>query len=329
MASFLSPDTAQGRAITWWIDELERRTNGQVTVETHWDASLLGAEEIRDGVRDGRVDLGNLSYAYTPSDFPLTSLVEVPFLGSNLPAQTVAQNELYAQNEAFRAEWEQNQGIRVMSFVGVPPALTGTKEPVTTVDWYRGKTIRASGAFIPALEAIGSNPAAIPVPETYEAMQRGTVDAYGSLILDVITPLSLHEVGPHVHDPGLGHFANSTWTMSMSTWESLSPEVQGIIEELNAEFPQQLTNAAEETEDAACDQILAAGGSASVFSEAQTEQWRRAIGDSMLNDWTSRAEDAGVDDPAAMYEQFTDFYHEAETGEFADYQSGIERCAAR
>lgn len=329
MASFLSPDTAQGRAITWWIDELERRTNGQVTVETFWDASLLGAEEIRDGVRDGRVDLGNLTYAYTPSDFPLTSLVEVPFLGSNLPAQTVAQNELYAQNEAFRAEWEQDQGIRVMSFVGIPPALTGTKEPVTTVDWYRGRTVRASGAFVRELEAVGGDPAAIPVPETYEAMQRGTVDAYGSLILDVITPLSLHEVGPHVHDPGLGHFANSTWTMSMSTWESLSPEVQGIIEELNAEFPEQLTSAAEETEDAACDEILAAGGSASVFSEAETEQWRRAIGDSMLNDWTGRAEDAGVDDPAAMYEQFTDLYHEAETGEFADYQSGIERCAAR
>ena len=70
MASFLSPTTAQGQATTWWIEELEERTDGRVTVDPFWDASLLGAEEIRDGVRDGRVELGNLTYAYTPSDFP-------------------------------------------------------------------------------------------------------------------------------------------------------------------------------------------------------------------------------------------------------------------
>lgn len=329
MASFLSPTTAQGQAITWWIEELEQRTQGRVTVETFWDASLLGAEEIRDGVRDGRVEMGNLTYAYTPSDFPLTSIVEVPFLGDNIGAQMQALNGLYESDDALRAEWEERQGVKVMSFVGIPPALTGAKEPVTTVDWYRGRTVRASGFFVRALEAVGGNPAAIPVPETYEAMRTGTVDAYGGLILDVITPLSLHEVGAHIHDPGLGHYANSTWTMSMDTWESLSPELQGVITELNAEFPDQLVAAAESTEDAACTTILEAGGSAAVFSPEQTALWRDAIGDAPMTDWMAKAESAGVADPAAMYERFSGLYQEAETGQYADYRSGIERCAAR
>lgn len=328
MASFLSESTAQGQAITRWIDEVEKRTNGAVSVETYWDASLLGAEEIRDGLRDGRVELGNVSYAYTPSEFPLTSIVEVPFLGSNMAAQAVAMNRLYAENEQFRNEWEQ-QGIKVLSFVGVPPALTGAKEPVTTVDWYRGKTIRASGSFVSALEAVGANPAAIAVPETYEAMQHGTVDAYGGLILDVITPLSLHEVGQHIHDPGLGHYANSTWTITMDTWNSLSPELQRTLEEVSAGFVDQLVAAAERTEDAACTTILESGGSVHVFSEAETQKWREAWGDAPMNNWVEKAKAAGVADPAAMYEEFRGYYEDAASTEFADYRSGIERCVAR
>lgn len=329
MASFLSPTTAQGQTITWWMEELEKRTEGRVTVEPFWDASLLGAEEVRDGVRDGRVELGNVSYAYTPSDFPLSSIVEVPFLGDNMGAQMDALNELYRSDEDFRAEWEDKQGIKVLSFVGVPPALTGAKEPVSTVDWYRGKTVRASGFFVKALEAVGGNPAAIAVPETYEAMRTGTIDAYGGLILDVITPLSLHEVGGHVHDPGLGHYASSTWTMSMETWESLSPRLREIVEELNAEFPAQLIANAERTEDEACDAILESGGSASMFGEAEIRKWKDAIGDAPMEAWTAKAAAAGVADPAAMYEAFRSLYAEADSGEFADYVSGIERCASR
>lgn len=325
MASFLSPGTAQGQAITWWIDELEARTGGNVTVETFWDASLLGAQEIRDGVRDGRVQLGNLTYAYTPSDFPLTQIVEVPFLGNNIPAQVAALNQLYANNETFRAEWE-GQGIKVLSFVGIPAALTGAKEPVTTVDWFRGKTVRGSGFYVKALEAVGANPAAIPVTEVYEAMQRGTIDAYGGLILDVITPLSLHEVGPHVHDAGLGHYANSTWTMSLDQWESLSPELQGIIEELNGAFADQLTAAYEQTEDAACTEILDSGGSVHIFSEEETQKWADAIGDAPLADWIALAEGAGAEDGAAMYEEYKGYFDEAATTEYADYRSGMERC---
>lgn len=327
LASFLSETTSQGVAILWWIEELERRTGGNVTVETFWDASLLGAEEVRDGVGDGRVQLGNMTYAYTPSDFPLTSMVEVPFLGDNLGAQAEALNQLYDENDQFQAEWEQ-QGIKVMSFVGIPPALTGAQEKVDTVDWYNGKTVRASGYFVTALELVGGNPAAIPVTDVYEAMQRGTIDAYGGLILDVIVPTGLYEVGSDIHDPGLGHYANSTLTMELATWESLSPEVQGVIEELNAEFPAKLSEAAIASEDAACEVILDAGGSVSVFPEAETQKWADAIGDAPLNDWIAKAEGVGVEDASSMYDAFVGYYQEAEEGDFAGLESGAARCAA-
>ena len=297
-----------------------------MTVETFWDASLLGAEEVRDAVSDGRIGLGNMTYAYTPGDFPLSSIVEVPFLGGNVGAQAVALNEIYANNDAFRAEWE-DQGIKVMSFVGVPAALTGATEQVDTVDWYDGKTVRASGFFVKAVEAVDGNPAALPVNEVYEAMQRGTIDAYGGLILDVIAPMGLQEVGPFVHDAGLGHFASSTFVMSLDQWNSLSPELQALIEELNAEFPAQLVAADTIATETSCNAILDDNGQVSIFSEEETTKWADALGDTPLNDWIAKAEQAGVPNGAAMYDEFASYYETADTtGEFANAPSPMETC---
>jgi TRAP-type C4-dicarboxylate transport system substrate-binding protein len=311
MASFLSPTTAQGAAITWWIDELAARTDGRVTVETFWDASLLGAQDIAAGVRDGRVALGNMTYAYTPNDFPLTSMVEIPFLGDNLAAQTLALNEVYAANEDFRNEWE-GQGIKVLSFIGIPPALTGASEQVDSVEWYENKTVRASGFFVTAVEAAGGSAAPLPVNDVYEAMQRGTIDAYGGLILDVIAPLRLYEVGDQIHDPGLGHYANSTWVMSLDQWEELSPELQAIIEELNAEFPTQLVEQYQTVSAAACETILDAGGSVLIFGDDQVDVWRELVGDEPLTNWIAKAEDAGVADAQALYDSYVSAFQAAD-----------------
>ena len=327
MASFLGPDTGQGRAYTRWIEEIQDRSGGAVTVNPFWNSELLGPQEIATGLRDGRIQMGNLTYAYTPSDFPLTQMVEVPFLGNNLAAQVTAMNALYEENEQFRAEWE-DQGIKVLSFVPIAASLTGAEEQIDSVGWFDGRTVRASGFYVKALEAVGANPAAIPVGETYEAMQRGTVDAYGGLILDVIPSTGLHEVGPHIHDAGLGHYAITTWGMAMDVYESLSPELRTLVDEVSAEFPQWVVETTSEAEDEACQTILDEGGSVSAWSEEATAEWREAIGETPRQDWIDLATEAGTEDAEAMYDQYVSLFEEAASGEFSDYQTGVERCIA-
>lgn len=327
LASFYNPSTSTGAATEWWIEELEARTDGLVTVEPFWDSSLLGPTEIKDGVVDGRVDLGHFSYAYHPAEFPLSTVVEVPFLGNNLPAQSTALNELYAGNEDFRTEYE-DKGIRVMSFAGSPSPLTGANEPFDSIDFLEGKTVRASGFMVQGLQAIGADPVGLGVNEVYEAMQRGTIDAYSGLILDVITPLGLHEVGPHVVDAGTGHYASVTLSMSLDTWEGLPAPVQEIIEELNAEFPEQHTAAAEETEDAACTEILESGGSVTIFPPEETERWAEALGDAPLEGYLEGAAEAGADGQE-IHDTYEAAFDRAAAEDFPDYASGMERCVAQ
>ncbi|HWH32770.1 MAG TPA: C4-dicarboxylate TRAP transporter substrate-binding protein [Egibacteraceae bacterium] len=324
MASWYAPDTFQGAAINWWIEELAKRTGGAVTVKTYWSESLLGAAEIANGVRDGRVDLGHFCYCYTPGDFPLSTVVEVPFMGDNIGAQVTALNELYKDDEAYRNEWESG-GIKLLSHNPVQPALVGAPEPIGGLDWFQGKSIRASGFFAEALKKVGASPVSLPVGDTYEAMQRGTIDAYGSVLLDSLGPLSLLEVGKHVVDPGLGHFVASAWTISQQTWDSMEPELQAVIEEISAAYPEKLIEASFDIEDKNCQAIKEAGGTLTKLSEADTQRWRELVGESGLDSFVQRASAAGVDG-RAFWEKYDALYQEAAEGAHADYVSGVDRC---
>lgn len=329
MAAGSPSDSGQGRAYARWMEELESRSGGEFKISQFWNGELLAENEVKSGLQDGRVQLGTFSYAYSPNEFPLTQMVEIPDLGNNLGAQATAMNTLYDRNDEFRAEWEEGAGIKVLSFVPIAPPITGAKEPITTIDWFRGKTVRASGAVTRAVEAIGGNPVPITAADSYEAMQRGTIDAYGGMILDYLPSNGLYEVGPHVMDSGLGHYAITTWGMSMETWESLTPEQQELLEELNSEFPLWVVESTTEVEDEACNVVLENGGTASMLPESETERWLEAIGGDALEVWYEKASAAGASDPRAMYAEMVGYYEDAKNGEFSGYQSGMERCSAR
>jgi TRAP-type mannitol/chloroaromatic compound transport system substrate-binding protein len=113
--------------------------------------------------------------------------------------------------------------------------------------------------------------------------------------------------------------------MSLEQWEQLSPELQAIIEELNAEFPARLTEEYRTASSAACETILDAGGSVLIFSEAEVDKWREAIGDAPLEDWVALAEGAGVADGRALYDEYTSAF--AAAGEEVQY-SPMQECVA-
>lgn len=325
MVSFLQPTTVQGTAITWFLEELEARTDGRVQVETFWAESLIPGVEIATALGDGRADFGNVTYAYTPDAFPIKTIVEIPFLSDNMSAYLAANNAMYQQNEDFRSEWE-SKGIRVLSFVPVPPAVTGCPEPCTDIEWFAGKSVRTSGSTTLIFDAIGADPQAFPVPEVYEAMQRGLIDAYSGLILDVIAPLSLQEVGPNLVDMGIGQYASSTWTISLDTYNSLPADIQQIIDELAAEFPSKVIEVNDQIEDAACQTILDEGGSIYLFSDAQVDELAGVLGDRPLEQYASRVEPLGLD-PQALLDEYTALLEQFEA-EFPAAQSGMQRCLA-
>jgi TRAP-type C4-dicarboxylate transport system substrate-binding protein len=62
-----------------WKKEVEKRTNGKVSVQTFPGGTLLKAKAMMDGVINGVADIGCLCMAYQPGRFTITNATALPW----------------------------------------------------------------------------------------------------------------------------------------------------------------------------------------------------------------------------------------------------------
>src|SRR5690606_37814947 len=81
-------------------------------------------------------------------------------------------------------------------------------------------------------------------------------------------------------------------------------------------------------EDAACDELLDAGGDVTLLTEEETQAWREETGPAVREAWASDVASVNPDVDAnaffETYQQTIDTY-----AADSDYETAMERCAAR
>jgi TRAP-type C4-dicarboxylate transport system substrate-binding protein len=322
-ASYIGKGAAQSKAIEWWADEVSKRTNGRVKIRIFYQGALLPAADIMKGVADGRADFGYIANAYHPAELPLSSVVGVPFVTSNAEAQMRTFQDLYENNAAFKNEWEK-QGLHVLFFHPLSENIVGMRQPVKSVDDFKGKSIRGLGYINQVLEIIGANPVAIAAPEIYEALQRATIDGYSGFAFEVVTALKLNEVAPHTIATGTGNYVFAATPITKALWEKMPADIKTVLTDVSREYTQKVIEILKQTEDEVCAAIKAKGGTVNVLSDADVQKIRVAIGDTINKRWISDASARGVD-AGAFFADYTKRLAKFEKE--ASYVSGVKRCA--
>jgi len=324
-ASYIGPQAAQMRGMESWAKEVEKRTNGRVSVKFFYQGALLGARDILRGVADGRAHLGYVANAYHPAELPLSSVVGIPFVTSNAEGQMKTFYELYQKNEAFRNEWER-LGVHVLFFQPVSANILGTKEPVNSFEWLKGKRIRGLGYINQVLKMVRANPIAIPAPEIYEALQRGTIDGYSGFAFEVVTALKLHEVAPHVTGTGMGNYVFAATPITKSLWDKMPPDIKKALTDVSREYNDNIGSILGTVEDQVCKEILARGGTVSVLPEQEVQKLKDTVGDKITKAWVKQASESGAPAQAFLKEYMdTLAKYEAE----AKYIPGVRRCSTK
>jgi TRAP-type C4-dicarboxylate transport system substrate-binding protein len=329
-ASFAVEDSPHSQAFAWLAEELNARTNGRVTIEQFHAGALCAFNDIFDCVKDGRADFGLFLPVQQPSFFPLSSVASVLFVSRDTKAHSDAFNEMAANHEALSAEWDA-QGMRPLWFVSIGPAILGANEPVENIEWLANKSIRATGYFTQALAAVGANPVAMPNADVYEAIQRGTIDAFYASTLDgAALDNSHYEVTSHWQDLGAGEYTSIATAVSQRALDQLTEEEQAILFELAAqvqdEFFEKYYFPMMET---ACNNAIEGGlESLTVWPEEETQRFADAAADAVRDQWIADTEAAGVTDAAGFYDEFVETVRQMEAE--SDFgQTATERCAER
>lgn len=317
----------------WFMDEVTERTDGKVTWKSHYAGSLLPSTEIAAGVKDGRIDAGILTSPYDPANFPLYNVGYVPFSESNTVGAARALRRMYEENDAIRAEAERNNAHFLIHVGSTNASTVATKTPITTLDDFDGLKVRVIGSLAKGLAIGGANPIAIPVEETFEALERGVIDGIaGSNIASLVT-YSLPQTAPQTYFLPTGHYSGSIGMMlSKQQWDSLPDDVRTVMEEVQDEHYETMPEVSMKREAESCDAVIKMGGDVDWFPAEQAERdaWVKDIGNAMFDDWHQGAVKAGASeaDVTSVEEDFKRLAAE-EAAAASDYTPGEELCIAK
>ena len=141
-ASFVPPMSFVGKQHhQYWIDQVEKRTNGRIKFQVFWSGSLAAFTDMLTAVQSGVAGLGIYSCQYNPSDFPLWLLLDLPYnVGDDYAAAMLANLETQKKEPHLKAEFEKAGVITVAPHISGQFTI-GSKECPKSIRSLKGKTI--------------------------------------------------------------------------------------------------------------------------------------------------------------------------------------------
>ncbi|GAA2003501.1 TRAP transporter substrate-binding protein DctP [Brevibacterium samyangense] len=234
-----SAQSAQGidayRALAF-IENIETLSDGKVTVEAVYGQAIAGYTELGDALADGRVDVAYMLPVYQPDEYPVfqgyvtgSTLTGTSPLVDELAANA-ALGELTWNDPNYLAEFEEKGLHPLNSFNAAGAVMALCKDPHTSAEDWNGNQVRVSGTAQSAqLEAVHGSPVSLQYTETFEALERGTIDCTFSTTLAAIAGGFL-DVAPNVGYTTDVTFARGPGAvMAGSAWESWPLAVQQLV----------------------------------------------------------------------------------------------------
>jgi TRAP-type C4-dicarboxylate transport system substrate-binding protein len=316
--------TSIGELWAWWMDEVEKRTDGSLTFDAFWDGTLVTGPDVVESLSDGRVDVATVIPSLYANKFPVTSVHELPFQSSNSPAVSEAMAEIVSDEASpIRAEFDDENLVPLAWAIGGSSAL-GTADPIDSVEDLRGLQIRGNDRSSKVLGAAGANIINMGTSDIYGSLDRGLLDGVFGIPFAFIGPLKFPEVVKNFTDTGMGVAAAVPLSVSQSTWDSLTDEQQQVIREVGAEIPGKIVEFDALYDSKSCAAVNEAGAKAHVLAPVEVDKLRAAGFDKVSAEWKAAATKAGADADAVL----TSYGNAVKAAEpnYPEYQTGIASC---
>ena len=228
---FFPPSHIQCQTAQAWADEVKKRANGRVEITIHSAGTLTSAPECYAGVVNGISDIGMSCFAYTRGRFPLLEGLDLPVgYPDGMTATRVANEMIRQYNPAELAD------TKVLYVHAHGPGILATKQPVRSLGDLAGMKVRATGMSQKIVNALGAAPVAMPQGDTYEALQKGTVEATLCPI-ETLKVWKQGEVIEYITDSScIGYTTAMFVVMNKGAWDKLPADIRKVFTEVSAEW---------------------------------------------------------------------------------------------
>lgn len=233
------PNHFMSRMWVDYADAVEEASDGKITFDLSYSASIAAVAEQEAAVRDGLLDMAWSMPTYDPGQLPVNALfTDIAFMVEQSPELSFIQgfgsSEFGHQAEPLQNELSEAGLVSLATLVHQMAAynLVCTGDSVTSLEDFSGSRIRVPGAgWAAEVEALGGTPVNIVQNEVYESLERGVVDCA------IAAPGNAYEAGLFevsdywVVDPekSFQGWNSTNIIMSERVWEDLPVEAQQIL----------------------------------------------------------------------------------------------------
>ncbi len=270
---FFPPSHIQSILAEQWSREVEKRTSGAVKIDYFPGQTLTKANQCYDGTVEGLSDIGFAVLAYTAGRFPVMSAVDLPLGYTTGVIATKVVNDVY--NHFRPKELDDTQ---VMYLHAHGPGLIHSKnKPILKLEDISGLKFRSHGTSADAVKSLGGTPVAKPMPETYEMLQKGVVDG-AAYPLESNRGWKLGDVVRYCTANFSSAYTTSFFVvMNKNKWKALPPNVQKIIQEINAEWIVKHGEAWDSSDMIGLRYLLEQGGQIIGQDSKESARWKQAV----------------------------------------------------
>lgn len=214
-----------------WASEIEKRTEGRVRIKIHPGGTLTSAPQCYDGVVNGISDIGMSCFAYTRGRFSLLEGLDLPV---GYPDGTTATK--IATELAMKYKPAEINDVHLLLIHAHGPGILASKKAVRTLDDMKGLKVRATGLSTKIVEALGGNPVAMAQGDTYEALQKGVVEATLCPI-ETLKGWKQGEAISFVTDSShIGYTTAMFVAMNRKAWDKLPADIQDVFTKTSSEW---------------------------------------------------------------------------------------------
>lgn len=271
--NYLPPTHIGSRVSEAWCKEVEKRTNGEVTIMHFSGGQLLPGPKVYDGVVQGIADIGFSNLAYTRGRFPEMEMCDLPLGMPSGWVSTHVVNRFYQKYQP-----KEFSAVKLLYMSGSGPNLISTSEkPITKLEDLKGQTLRATGRIADTSAALGATSRPIAIGETYEAVKRGVISGV-MLPLETMKAFRLGELLKYcTADWQVGNIYTFYAVMNKDKWNSLPDNIKKIIDEVNAEYIEKSAMGWNDVDLSGAEFFKSKGGKIIQLTDEEAIRWNEAI----------------------------------------------------
>jgi TRAP-type C4-dicarboxylate transport system substrate-binding protein len=229
LASMNAPGSQPALQLERWMERIAKDSNGMLTIRHYPSSTLVAGPDMRVGVKEGVADLGDSFIYKVDPGFEVGQYLTQLVRGLNVPDGVSIFNDIWTKfPDLMASQWKD---YKVIWITPTQPTLFYTiDKAVRKMDDLKGLEIRVPNAILADfVKNLGGSPISMSTPDWITSLDKGTTDG-GATTVGSMLDFKIAEKFKYATRYPMGSSINFL-IMNKEKWESLSPDLQKVIDD--------------------------------------------------------------------------------------------------